>query len=149
MYLGNLSFAQKFLPITTLSKRQPKLLPEIIRSQTQTFQLSQTSHCQMILTEKNLFTSLNAVFFDNFVAIVLKTYNLGFLSVNLKKMINEKNILSHISEHTHGSMKAALYSCESKSAKCHPLHGYKTIKCLQLCISYLFYGKTSNIKSFF
>lgn len=47
-------------------------------------------------------------FFFNFVAIVLKTYNLGFLSVNLKKMINEKNILSHISEHTHGSMKAAL-----------------------------------------
>lgn len=40
-------------------------------------------------------------FFLNFVAIVLKTYNLGFLSVNLKKMINEKNISSVISQNIH------------------------------------------------
>lgn len=43
-----------------------------------------------------------------FFAIVLTTYNLGFLSVNFLKIINEKNILSHISQHTNGSMKAAL-----------------------------------------
>lgn len=62
----------------------------------------------MIFTKKYIYTSLNAVFIDNFFAIVLKTYNLRFLSVNLSKIINEKNILSHISQHTNGFMKAVL-----------------------------------------
>ena len=42
---GTCPLRKNFYQSQHVSKRQPKLLPEIIRSQTQTFQLTQTSHC--------------------------------------------------------------------------------------------------------